>query len=172
MKAPVLETERLVLRAAEPRDIDASAAMWGSDEVTRFIGGKPRSRQDAWFGLLRGIGLWEMKGFGYWVVTDKATGAYLGEAGFADFERGLPKELIWGPEAGWAFGPQAWGKGYGTEAVRAIHDWLDGTEFASSCCVIEPDNSGSRRVAEKLGYNHTGETVLGGVPVYTYRRGA
>ena len=57
-------------------------------------------------------------------------------------------------------------------AVRAIHDWLDGTGFTSSCCVIEPGNAGSRRVAEKLGYQHTGETLLGGVTVYTYRRGA
>lgn len=172
MKAPTLETERLVLRGAEPRDIDAAAAMWGSDEVTRFIGGKPRTRQDAWFALLRGVGLWEMKGFGYWVVADRQTDAYLGEAGFADFERGLPKELIHGPEAGWAFSPQMWGKGLATEAVRAIHDWLDTTHFTSSCCVIDPDNAGSRRVAEKLGYKHTGETLLGGLPVNTYRRGA
>jgi len=44
MKAPIIETERLILRGAEPRDIDSAAAMWGSEEVTRFIGGKPRSR--------------------------------------------------------------------------------------------------------------------------------
>ena len=56
MKAPILETERLVLRAAEPCDIDAAATMWGSQDVTRFIGGKPRTRQDAWFALLRGVG--------------------------------------------------------------------------------------------------------------------
>ena len=172
MKAPVLETERLVLRAAEPWDIDAAAAMWGSEPVTRFIGGTPRSRQDAWFALLRGVGLWEMKGFGYWVVTDKASGLYIGEAGFADFERGLPRDLISGPEAGWAFGADAWGKGLATEAVRAMHDWLDTTDFTTSCCVIEPGNSGSRRVAEKLDYVLTGETYLAGTLVNTYRRGA
>ncbi|MBY9066000.1 GNAT family N-acetyltransferase [Hyphomonas sp. WL0036] len=172
MKAPTLETARLILRGAEPRDIDAAATMWGSEAVTRFIGGKPRSRQDAWFALLRGVGLWEMKGFGYWVVADKQTDAYLGEAGFADFERGLPKELIHGPEAGWAFTPASWGKGLATEAVRAMHAWLDASEFRSSCCVIEPDNSGSQRVAEKLGYQRTGETLLAGNVVNTYRRGA
>ena len=172
MKAPTLETPRLLLRGAEPCDIDAAAAMWGSDEVTRFIGGKPRSRQDAWFALLRGVGLWEMKGFGYWVVTDKASGDFLGECGFADFERGLPKELIYGPEAGWAFGPQAWGKGIASEAVGAIHDWLDATLGSSSCCVIDPGNTASHKVAEKIGYRHTGDTLLAGLPVNTYRRGA
>lgn len=64
MKAPTLETKRLILRGAEPCDIDSAAAMWATEDVTRFIGGKPRSRQDAWFALLRGVGLWEMKGFG------------------------------------------------------------------------------------------------------------
>lgn len=172
MKAPTLETERLVLRGAEPRDIDAAAAMWGSEEVTRYIGGKPRTRQDAWFALLRGVGLWEMKGFGYWVVADKATDKYIGEAGFADFERGLPESLIAGPEAGWAFMPALWGKGYATEAVRAMHDWLDARNVPASCCVIELDNSGSRRVAEKMGYARTGETLIAGSLVATYRRGA
>ncbi|ABI76919.1 putative acetyltransferase [Hyphomonas neptunium ATCC 15444] len=171
MKAPTLETARLILRGAEPCDIDFAAAMWGSEEVTRYIGGKPRSRQDAWFALLRGVGLWEMKGFGYWVVTDKATGEFLGEAGFADFERGLPKELIYGPEAGWAFGPQTWGKGVATEAVSAMHAWLDENVSASSCCVIEPSNLASCKVAGKIGYRHTGQTLLAGTPVNTYRRG-
>lgn len=172
MKAPTLETARLILRGAEPCDIDSAAAMWGSEDVTRFIGGKPRSRQDAWFALLRGVGLWEMKGFGYWVVTDKETGAFLGECGFADFERGLPKELIYGPEAGWAFAPQTWGKGIGSEAVGAIHTWLDGAIGGSSCCVIDPGNVGSQKVAEKIGYQRTGETLLAGNVVNTYRRGA
>ena len=171
MKAPPIETARLLLRGAEPCDIDAAAAMWGNEEVTRFIGGKPRTRQDAWFALLRGVGLWEMKGFGYWVVTDKLTGEFLGECGFADFQRGLPPELVFGPEAGWAFGPQAWGKGFASEAVSAAHDWLDQNAGAASCCVIEPGNIASRRVAEKIGYQVTGETLLAGTPVNTYRRG-
>lgn len=172
MKAPTLETERLILRGAEPCDIDSAAAMWGTEDVTRFIGGKPRSRQDAWFALLRGVGLWEMKGFGYWVVTDRASGAFLGEAGFADFQRGLPSGLVSGPEAGWAFGPQAWGKGIASEAVTAMHAWLDAHVGSASCCVIEPANTASRRVAEKVGYVHTGETLLAGALVNTYRRGA
>ena len=147
MRAPTLETERLLLRGAEPSDIDASAQMWGDPEVTRFIGGRPRTRQETWFALLRGVGLWEMKGYGYWVVTDRSGGAYLGECGFADFQRGLPEALMQGPEAGWAFSRDAWGRGVASEAVQAIHDWLDRSPWGHSCCVIEPGNLGSRKVA-------------------------
>ncbi|MDP3458280.1 MAG: GNAT family N-acetyltransferase [Hyphomonas sp.] len=172
MKAPVLETPRLRLRPAQAADLDAAAAMWADDGVVRFIGGKPRSRQDVWFALLRSAGLWVFKGYGYWVVTDRETGAFLGEAGFADFQRGLPADLVPGPEAGWAFGRGAWGRGIATEAMTAAHQWLDANQPGVSSCVIEPGNRSSVRVAEKLGYRKSGETLLGGVPVGTYRRGA
>ncbi len=170
MKPPVLETARLVLRGALPEDLEAVAELWADAEVTHFIGGKPRSRQDAWFALLRGVGLWEMKGYGYWIATDRATGEFLGETGFADYQRGLPPELISGPEAGWAFRPQAWGKGIASEAVSAMHTWLDDYLGTPCCCVIEPGNLASVRIAEKLGYVLTGDTLLAGVGVNTYRR--
>lgn len=170
MKAPTLETGRLTLRGAQPGDIDPAAEMWGNPEVTRFIGGRPRTRQETWFALLRGVGLWEMKGFGYWVVTDRSSGAFLGECGFADFQRGLPDELMQGPEAGWAFSPQAWGRGIASEAVGAIHDWLALTPHRSSCCVIEPANLASCKVASRTGYQPTGETLLAGTSVGTYLR--
>ena len=172
MTPPVLETDRLRLRGALPEDLDAAARMWGDADVTRFIGGKPRTRQDAWFALLRGAGLWTLKGFGYWVVTDRKTGSFLGEAGFADFQRGLDPGLISGPEAGWAFAPEAWGRGIAAEAVLAAHRWLDQSGAQASCCVIEPGNLASIRVAEKAGYRLTGKTLLGGSEVCAYSRGA
>jgi len=172
VKAPVIETARLRLRPAEAGDLDAAAAVWADEEVVRFIGGKPRTRQEVWFALLRSAGLWIFKNYGYWVVTDRRTGEFLGEAGFADFQRGLPADLVPGPEAGWAFGRAAWGRGIATEAVTAAHGWLDANLKGVSACVIEPANTASIRVAEKLGYARTGETLLSGVPVGTYRRGA
>jgi RimJ/RimL family protein N-acetyltransferase len=172
VKAPIIETARLRLRGAEPTDLDAAAAVWADEDVVRFIGGKSRGRQDVWFALLRSAGLWVFKGYGYWVVTDRQTGEFLGEAGFSDFQRGLPADLVPGPEAGWAFGRAAWGRGIATEATTAAHHWLDANCPGVSSCVIEPANSSSVRVAEKLGYRKSGETLLGGVPVGTYQRGA
>jgi RimJ/RimL family protein N-acetyltransferase len=146
--------------------------MWADQGVVRFIGGKPRSRQEVWFALLRGVGMWQVVGHGYWTVTDKQTGEFLGEGGFADFARGLPEDLVPGPEAGWAFSPATWGRGIATEAVAAMHVWLDANLPGVSSCVIEPDNVASARVAVKTGYVQTGETMLGGARVNTYRRGA
>jgi RimJ/RimL family protein N-acetyltransferase len=173
LSVPVLTTARLTLRAYTADDLDAFAAIWGDPEVTRHIGGQPRTRPEVWSTLLRNIGHWQALGFGYWVVTQTGTGEVLGEAGFADHRRGLPAGLTPGPEAGWAFGPGAWGKGVATEAMRACQDWIDRTQAPRTThCIIDPENLASQKVAVKLGYRPSGETLLRGETVLIYRRGA
>ena len=67
---PVLETERLLLRAPSADDLDASTAMWSNPAVVRHIGGKPFTREEVWSRILRARGLWPMLGYGYWAVYD------------------------------------------------------------------------------------------------------
>ena len=156
MPAPVLKTPRLTLRAHRREDFPEFAAMWGDPAVTRFIGGKPQTPEEAWGRLLRYAGHWALLGFGYWVVLDKATGAFLGEAGFADYHRDLTPPLGDTPEAGWVFAPAAHGQGYASEAVQAVHDW-GRTHFqtAQSACIIQPENAASLRLAARVGYQET-----------------
>ena len=150
--APTLTTERLILRAHSVGDFEACAAMWGDPEVARFIGGKPQSRQDAWFRILRYAGHWKLLGWGFWAITDKADGSFLGEGGFGDFRRGIPA-LEGAPEIGWALAPPAWGRRITSEAVAAMLAWGDANLDASETrCTIAPENTASIRVAEKLGF--------------------
>lgn len=172
MSAPVLETPRLILRQAVAADLDPIAGYWADENVVRFIGGKKRTRQEVWFAILRGVGMWQVLGYGFWTVTDRATGEVYGECGFADFQRGLPANLVPGTESGWVLGPAAWGRGIASEAVAACHAWFDATRPGPSHCIIDPGNAGSVRVAEKMGYTPTGNTLLGGEVINTYRRGA
>ena len=41
---PVIETERLILRAHKLDDFDALAALWSDPTIVRFVGGKPSTR--------------------------------------------------------------------------------------------------------------------------------
>lgn len=170
MTPPVLTTARLVLRAPEESDLPDSVAMWADTDVVRFIGGRIRGPQEVWFALLRARGLWVLKGFGYWTVRDRETDAYLGEAGFADFRRSLPAELTPLPECGWAFARAAWGRGIATETLVALHGWLDATRPGATHCIINPENVASSRAAAKVGYRHTGDTLLDGSPIGIYCR--
>lgn len=149
--APTLTTARLCLRGHHPDDLDALAAMWADPAVYAMIGGKPRPREDVWIRLLRSVGTWTVFGYGAWVVCDRATGAVLGDVGLLESRRAITPALTV-PEAGWALAPAGHGKGYAEEAMRAVLGWADANGIDRTCCIIDPGNTASIRLAEKLGY--------------------
>lgn len=150
---PVIETPRLRMRAHRMEDFESSAALWGNSDVTRFIGGKPSTREESWRRFISFGGHWAMMGHGYWLIEEKATGAYVGDAGFGSFKRDVGAHDFSAPEQGWALSPTVHGKGYATEACQAQLDWAENhfgrTDFI---CLIAPENTPSLNVARKLGY--------------------
>lgn len=163
---PVIETTRLRLRGHELRDFDASASMWADADVVRFISGKPSTREESWGRFLRYIGHWQALGHGFWLIEEKATGAFVGEGGMGSFKREI-EPPIEAPEQGWALSPAMHGKGYAHEAMSAAIAWAEPhfgrTDFV---CIIAPENAPSLSLANKLGYQeyalglYKGETTL------------
>ncbi len=151
--APDLDTARLRLRAHRRDDFAQMVAIWSDPDVIRYISGVAASAEVTWARLLRYTGHWALLGFGYWAVEEKASGAFLGEVGLADCQRGLPG-FDGLPEAGWVLAPLAHGKGYATEAMQAVLGWAaSNMAQRHSYCLISPDNAGSLRLAQKLGYS-------------------
>jgi RimJ/RimL family protein N-acetyltransferase len=168
---PALDTDRLALRGHVLSDYDASLALWSDPEVTRYIGGRPCTPEEVWARLLRYVGHWALLGFGYWVVEEKASGRFVGEVGFADFRRDIEPPLGGAPEAGWVLSPAMHGKGYATEAVRAVLAWGD-ARFgrARAVCLIGPENGPSLRVAGKCGFREVRRaTYKGGATIVLER---
>ena len=171
MPIPVLETERLWLRGHCLDDFSACAAMWADPVVSRQLGRKPFSEEESWTRLLRYVGHWSLLGFGYWVVQEKASGAFAGEVGFADYKREMQSPVKELPEIGWVLAPWAHGRGYATEAAKAALYWAD-RHFSPSrtTCIISPDNLSSIRVAEKCGYRDLQLTFYKGKPIIVFVR--
>ncbi|WP_439100737.1 GNAT family N-acetyltransferase [Congregibacter sp.] len=168
---PQILTERLCLRGHLEKDHPAATALWQHPDVYAFITGAPLSSQDVWMRLLRYGGLWDMLGFGYWAVEERATGRYIGQLGFADFKRGLLGFDGHYPEAGWVLHPGAAGKGYATEGMVAACQWLDQQEGRErSFCIISADNPRSKRVAAKTGYRFALTTSFGEEETAVYFR--
>jgi len=152
IEAPMLETNRLRLRAHQPGDLSAYAAMWSDPDVVRYTIGTPLPPQRTWMRLLGHRGHWSVLGFGYWAVEEKETG-YIGELGFGHFKRDLHASVDTVPELGWALVPGVHGKGYATEALRAVVAWGEAHfESDRTVCIIDPGNDVSARVADKLGF--------------------
>lgn len=167
---PVIETERLRLRAPIKADFDAYAAMWADERVTAFIGGKPRTRNESWLRFIGMHGLWALTGYGYWLFTDRQTDTLVGVGGLANFERGI--DLLTGyPEAGWAIAPDFWGRGLVSEAMAAVMAWNDRSLGGNEVrCIIDPGHAASEHVAAKLGFVPIGDALLGDATVNVYSR--
>jgi RimJ/RimL family protein N-acetyltransferase len=168
---PTTETERLIMRGHRLEDFADCLALWTDPESTQFIGGKPLTREEVWVRVLRYVGHWSLLGFGYWIVTEKETGRFVGEVGFGNFKRDIEPSLDGMPEIGWVLAPDSRGKGYATEAARAAIAWGD-AHFGSprTACIIAPENEPSIRVAEKCGYREFCRTTYKDNPTIMFVR--
>ncbi|MGH6761833.1 MAG: GNAT family N-acetyltransferase [Phyllobacterium sp.] len=168
---PVLETERLVLRAHRIDDFNAYHAIWSDPEIVRFITGKPSTEEESWGRLLNRAGHWHMLGFGFWAIEDKASGALIGEAGFLNARREIEPPLDGSAEMGWALLPCYQGKGLAMEAITAALEWgKSNLDFLRATCIISPDNAPSLRLAERCGYRQFAQTTYKASPVILLER--
>jgi RimJ/RimL family protein N-acetyltransferase len=79
---PVIETPRTILRAHRLDDFEDYAAMWADPAVTRFVAGKPRTREESWLRFLRHTGMWAMIGTASGRSRTRRRGASSAKAGF------------------------------------------------------------------------------------------
>jgi RimJ/RimL family protein N-acetyltransferase len=144
-----IETERLVLRRSRPEDADTISAYRSDPEVHKYQGWE-RTDPD---GVRDEIA--EMAGRrpgapGGWVqlsVEDRESGTLIGDVGMSPAEEDPGVIKI-----GYTTSPAHQGRGYGTEAVRALiayaFDVLDADVVRA---YASAENLASLRVAEKAG---------------------
>lgn len=158
------------MRAHTIDDFAALKAMWSAEAVTHYIGGKPMRPDECWTRLLRYRGLWPLLGYGYWAVEEKASGRFIGDVGFADFHRLIGPSILGIPEMGWVLAPEAHGRGYASEAVKAALDWFDAKRHGRSVCIIDPGNEPSLRLAARNGFREYARTSFMGDEVILLER--
>lgn len=145
--------------------------MWSNQEVVRYITGRALTREEAWTRFLRAVGHWAVRGYGYWVVRERATGRVVGDAGLADLQRESEPSYRGEPEAGWALLPWAQGRGYATEAVQAVLAWADAALPAPRVvCIIDPNHAASLRVAARCGFTAVTRAQYAGSEVTLFER--
>jgi ribosomal-protein-alanine N-acetyltransferase len=149
----MLETERLILRRFAETDVDAVFALRGDAEMMRFIRA-PQNRRESvnWLKLVSG--LWETERIGFCAVIEKQSGALIGWCGLWRLQETGETEV------GYAIAQKFWGRGLATEAAGALLDYGFKTlNLDKIAAVARPENTGSRRVMEKLGmtFDYTGE---------------
>jgi len=140
---PVLETKRLILRGPAPEDYPDFKATFASYR-SRFMGG-PLSAYETWMLYAAEIGHWKIRGFGMWMIHDKATDEALGMAGGWQPAAWPEREIAW------IVFPGNHGKGYGLEATDACRRYLYRQGWDGAVSYLDPKDLDSVRLAERLG---------------------
>ncbi|WP_416884300.1 GNAT family N-acetyltransferase [Marivita sp.] len=161
-QVPVLRTDRLVLRAPRVGDFDCLADI-ACSERGRGIGG-PMTRADAWREFVQLSSGWMLHGHGGWTLEDAQTGDVLGFV-LIGFE---PGDLE--PELGFLLDAKAEGQSIAYEAGRCILDFAtDVLKWTTLVSYIDPANSRSIALAERLGAEPDGEIVEDDEVTLVYR---
>lgn len=168
---PVLTTRRLRLRAHHAGDLGAAVAMWSDPIVTRFTSGKASSEQQTWTRITSYAGHWRLMGYGYWAIEHAATGAFVGEVGFADFKRPLEPRMRDVPELGFALASPFHRQGYASEAVEIALRWGDAQlHWQRTVCLAMRENAASMKLVARLGYVVFGAAEVNGAAVQLMER--
>ncbi|MDT0468293.1 GNAT family N-acetyltransferase [Streptomyces gibsoniae] len=146
--API-KTERLVLRESEARDRATVIELNASPEVNAYLGG-PRPRAE----LERTVPEVPGQRRGWFVV--ELDGAMIGTVQLKPHAPENPSNCrleAGETELGYLFLPEAWGRGYATEACTAALDWFaDALPGEPVVLYTQTANASSMRLAAKLGF--------------------
>jgi len=140
---PVIETERLTLRAPREADFPALLAFSESPRAA-FLGGS-QPRQHIWRGLLANIGHWALRDYGFWSVDNRA-GDFIGRVGVI-YHDGWPE-----PELAWHLFDGFEGHGYAFEAaIAARANHANRISAQPLISMIDAGNARSEALALRLG---------------------
>jgi ribosomal-protein-alanine N-acetyltransferase len=161
---PVLETERLRLRATLASDFEPFAAFRMSDRASGVGGPFTRSEAYLQFGEL--FSHWVLRGFGRWVVADRQSDEPMGVVGLW-YPEGWPE-----PEVAWSVFEGGEGKGIAFEASVVAREFAYSTlGWTTAISLILEDNHRSFTLARRLGaefeasYQHP---VLGAMQIWRH----
>jgi RimJ/RimL family protein N-acetyltransferase len=161
---PELRTERLVMRAPKASDL-AAYAEYRASERSVHVGGPNTWAQS--YNLLCAIaGQWVMRGYGRWVLADKADDTPLGVSGIYHPEDWPEAELAWTVFAA------AEGKGIAYEAALAAREYAYKTlGWTTLISLVAADNTRSTALARRLGCHQDGvfdSDAFGAMPVFRH----
>ena len=149
-----METERLGFSCWRPEDTELAERLWGEPAVTRWLCASGSfSREEVFRRLeleLRNEREYRVQ---YWPVFLRETGELAGCCGLRPRSEGAY-------ELGAHFRPEYWGRGYGTEAGRAVIQYAF-TVLATKELFAghHPENTASRRLLNRLGFVRIGEEL-------------
>lgn len=141
-----------MLRAYVPEDVaELHSVVYGDHQAMRLLGG-PRDLAGTRAAVERAIGQQARDGFSFWAVIERESGRLAGEAGLFPLAEDRKDIAL-----GYALGVDYWGRGYATEAARAVLAEAFGSlAMQRVVAITRATNFRSQRVLAKLGFTPHG----------------
>jgi len=159
-----LQTPRLILRSFREEDVNAMANLFANPDFMRFSLGAFTERKQTVAFIEKVMG-WERGGIpAQFAVVRIGENAIVGYCGFYHHA-----ELLGEVEIGYRLHPDYWNRGLMTEAARAVRDHgFRDWKLSRVISLIHPENTQSRRVAEKNGMAVEKQITFRGFPTLVY----
>jgi RimJ/RimL family protein N-acetyltransferase len=145
----ILETERLVLRRFVPEDLDDLYTLYQDSEIRQFfpesILSYAQTKEELeWFSN----GHPRFPELGLWATMNKKSGEFMGRCGLLPWIIEERQEV----EVAYLLGKKFWGQGFASEAgLGIVHYAFGELNLSRLICLIDPENSASIKVAERIG---------------------
>lgn len=148
-------TERLILRELIPSDEKGMFTLDADPEVHKYLGNQPVTSMEEIRAAIRFIRQQYVdNGIGRWAVIEKATNQFVGWAGLKLITTPINNRVGY-YDLGYRFIKQYWGKGYASEAAKAIVDYgFNRMGLKEIYGMVETGNIASRKVLEKAGLKY------------------
>lgn len=161
-----LETQRLILREFQPEDSSQLAPILANPQVMKFSPTGILSVEQTLMKVNGFINSYKKNGFGKWAIIHKQGNKLIGYCGIAVEQVDNVNE----PEIGYRLAPEFWGKGLATEAASAaIQQGFEQFKLPYILGIVEPANTASVRVLEKLGMRYERKTIFYSIFMDIYR---
>ncbi|MCK9382645.1 MAG: GNAT family N-acetyltransferase [Sulfuritalea sp.] len=159
-----LESQRLILAMPQPGDWLALHAYYSDVECARYTFQQPLPESETQRVVGSLVRHWERKGYGPYVVREKQSTSVVGLVGLW-FPSEWPET-----EIKWAIIREHWGKGYASEAARAVLAMLPRyLPDMQPISLIDAENDRSIALAKALGAELELELTFRNAPFHRYR---
>lgn len=153
-----LETDRLILEELGPDDADEMAGVLADESLYEFIGGRPPTIDElrkTYRRLARGHSADGLAEWRNWIVRRRDDHGAVGTAQATIVDAGRTATIAWIIGAPWQ------GRGFATEAARAVVGWLEGRGVKRITASVHPEHRASAGVASRAGLVPTDEFAQG-----------
>ncbi len=142
-----IETDRLIIRLPVEGDRARFVELFTDPAFTVFADG-PHDVESANVRFDQMLRMGDAVPYAKQPVIARASGTIVGYTGAGSVVLDGVDRLEWG----WRLVPEARGRGYATEATRALLAEADRHDDGEMLCLVAPDNHASRAVADKVGF--------------------